>query len=836
VPDSSSLVSSTPPAHQGGAYPRPFVVRLGRAALIRALIALGAYPTYVGSGLVMLIAKGKLTPFSFATIWNLLIGPIQPVATRYPVAYALIPILIGISIAGIVAKRDKEQEDKTNLADDAARIAADLLDDTYTLTVKVPQAFIPAAVPFIGRVSDKAALQAMLLDGGITVIHGVEGLGKTALVAEVVHALRDTNPPAFPNGMVFIYCGGRRNAQELLRTVLEKFAVLNEREVNLADLAALQAYTVRAMHGKRALIIFDNVSAQLPIGDVAGPLRESGITVVVTANVELALADARRFSIQPLSPDDALALFTVIYTDGATTHALTPQEQADAKKIIAALSRHTYAIRLAAAHARDTHDLAGLAQTLERNPVDLTDENGKALIRQMFTVAFGELDDTTSDLLITLAAFHTVEFSKNAVLAVAAAQQMDSVTTENGLVLLKRRALLDFDTIANMPQDSDRERVRLLSFIQALARERFDAWSAARRDLVLRALAAYYARYTTAVPDVECYILGTDERNINHIVEWAHTQQDDALVACLCWGMGHYWRDWGRTLNRYDFMPWGIEAARHLIAPQSDREQRLLPARLAVMYGDMLTSRGGAENVEKARKLFEEQLPQFQKEADLVWQGETLGSLAQVAEANERIDAAHAYYLRSLAAFKEANHPNGQCNALLALCDLAQDSGDFTAAAAYCQQALEIARARLPQSQELSVALFFMGKVRDAQGNATEAARYYEEGLASMRAIAYMEEEAKCLYCLRANALAQMDDDKASTFHQQYAAISLDGFIGPRVADSLLRFGRVLAEKARRTTEGAFFIKEAIRIYALLKHPKEQQAREVAQHLHITVS
>jgi len=117
----------------------------------------------------------------------------------------------------------------------------------YALPMQLPR----RAEHFQDRVSERTWLLAQLHPGRIVTICGPGGMGKTALVAEVLWTLApgDSPPAAFPHGIVFHSFYGRPEAAVALEQLARTFG-----EDPLPSPAEAAR---RALGGKRALLVLD---------------------------------------------------------------------------------------------------------------------------------------------------------------------------------------------------------------------------------------------------------------------------------------------------------------------------------------------------------------------------------------------------------------------------------------------------------------------------------------------------------------------------------------------------------------------------------------------------
>ncbi|MEC3981398.1 ATP-binding protein [Amycolatopsis sp. H20-H5] len=219
------------------------------------------------------------------------------------------------------------------------------------------------AVPahFSGRTREIQAVRAALeADGGICVVSGMGGVGKTALAVWCAHRLEG----GFADGCLFLDLRGQvSDAHDRLLRVLGVPAEAIPSDVD--DRAAL--YRTR-LRGRSFLLVLDNAGSA---GQVRSLLpAEPKCRVLVTSRHRLAaLDDARHVPLDVLPETDAIDLFTTL-TGSDDTEAVT--------RVVGRCARLPLALRIAAARLRGNP--AWTLAELERR---LADEAGR----------LGELDD-----------------------------------------------------------------------------------------------------------------------------------------------------------------------------------------------------------------------------------------------------------------------------------------------------------------------------------------------------------------------------------------------------------------------------------------------------------
>ncbi|HUM70506.1 MAG TPA: NB-ARC domain-containing protein, partial [Chloroflexota bacterium] len=159
---------------------------------------------------------------------------------------------------------------------------------------------------FVGRADVLVKLRAALQDGrSITLynLHGMGGVGKTALAVHLAYQLR----PAFPDGVLW----ARLDTSDTM-TILASFAAAYGQDVSMHHDVETRAGAVRAiLTNKRALIVLDNAQTSAQVRPLL-PASTGKTAVIVTTRHDLAVSDdMQRYAIETFSPDgtEALAVF-----------------------------------------------------------------------------------------------------------------------------------------------------------------------------------------------------------------------------------------------------------------------------------------------------------------------------------------------------------------------------------------------------------------------------------------------------------------------------------------------------------------------------------------------
>jgi len=630
------------------------------------------------------------------------------------------------------------------------------------------EALLPVPETFIGREADLDWLLRRLRDRatGVTALGGMGGIGKSTLAAVALHQLRAEG--RFADGVAVVLCQELTDAGDVLRRALARFDPAR-RQPEARDPAGLAEVARLLLSGKDTLIVLDNVEPALDVRAVIQPLREAGAHLLLTARQTLPHAvvpiEASRM-LDLLGEEDTLTLFA--RSMGlASADNLTGEQRAAAERIIAALGRHTLAVKLAGAYATDMRrDLDALAGEME-NPqraIDLPSGETPHALALVFAESANALPEATLRLFAGLAAFGAPEFGRRAALALGSGLGLPA--PEASVYLLVLRVLLRAATDDALPEESDHERLRIHPLLRAFASSELSRWSEDERRNAYHAIAQYYAEYLRAVPSAA---LAVDEENVIAALEWAHSTGEPDLVAALCDGMSVFWRVRWHTSASLRYLPWGAEAAEAIATRTGQREDRVRAANLTLLYGQALRRVG---RVDEAERTFQENLtlrrelgdqdgeawalmqlgyislrrgdlegaePRFTAALDLcravgdrMGEGEAQGYLGQIALRRNMLDAAESNFQAALAIFGETGDRQNAGWALTRLGRVARFREDYAAAEQRYQEALDVQRA-IGDHQGEGVTLTAQGDLLEAQDRANEAEIYYRQGLAMLR-------------------------------------------------------------------------------------------------------
>ncbi|MBX5456266.1 MAG: AAA family ATPase [Thermogemmatispora sp.] len=311
----------------------------------------------------------------------------------------------------------------------------------------------PRPTHLVGRNRElQHLLHALREEGpGIYIVSGMPGVGKSALAAELAHLLAteaNRYRRSFPDGIVALSARGCQGLPGLCTLLQRLLALLNvgqpqseqsegalmlssmlmpgQISCSEAEMTALLDQVRTRLAGKRALLLLDDLESPFPLRQAAEVLLTCGShqgerlsesceyltgssMLVISRIVPSATAlPTHHYHLEPLPPEDALALFLTLLGRSAST--LSASELQAAERICSAVGGLPRAIELAATAVGAGISCELLAERLSLHPLDaLLDSEGE--LRRLLAEALATLPQETRELLLQLAPLTTRPFS-----------------------------------------------------------------------------------------------------------------------------------------------------------------------------------------------------------------------------------------------------------------------------------------------------------------------------------------------------------------------------------------------------------------------------------------
>jgi O-acetyl-ADP-ribose deacetylase (regulator of RNase III) len=162
-----------------------------------------------------------------------------------------------------------------------------------------PPRILPRRVAgFLDRREELSLVREALARGAVVNLHGADGVGKTALIGEIMHT---QVAGAYPDGMVYL-SGRRLTLEDLLQDLFETFYQTSGPVKMTGD--QVRQY----MGGKRALVVVDDADelAEREAEDLAAMLPSCALLIASRAPQ---IQEGVQIALEGLPPGDAVALF-----------------------------------------------------------------------------------------------------------------------------------------------------------------------------------------------------------------------------------------------------------------------------------------------------------------------------------------------------------------------------------------------------------------------------------------------------------------------------------------------------------------------------------------------
>ena len=560
---------------------------------------------------------------------------------------------------------------------------------------------LPAlATSTVGRERELDEITELLAgQGRVVTLTGPGGSGKTRLALEAASRLVDD----FRDGVYLVE----------LAPVREPDLVVPEiaRVLQAKDASNL----VERIRGQRLLLVLDNLEQ---VVEAAPRLAEllaaaAGLTVLATSRTLLRLAGEHAYPVEPLSVDDAEALFV------ERARAVSPRFEPDESVAVVCerLDRLPLAIELAAARVRTlspsvlVERLGGALTLLVGGPRDAPDR--QRTLRATIEWSYELLEEPERSLFRQLSVFGGSWTGADAEDVCAA----DEPALES---------LVDHSLVRRETNGPGHTRYAMLETVRELASELLERQGEDRDEVRRR----HAMRFLALAEEARSFARGPRERewldrleleldNIRAALRYCINRPDPLLGLTLAEALEPLWvRDfhhreglrWFEELFEFgnDDVPDPIRAGALGVAARLSVELGH-PARAKVWYrqslklarhaGDDLRTAWalhglghvalGEGKLAEARRRFEESLELFVSLGEDAPAGGRLTYLATVARAQGDLPAAMGYFERARQHFASAGDISGVAAAIHGLGDVALEEGKPERALAYYGEALE---------------------------------------------------------------------------------------------------------------------------------------------------
>jgi predicted ATPase/DNA-binding SARP family transcriptional activator len=543
----------------------------------------------------------------------------------------------------------------------------------------LPESNVPVPVSsLVGRRRELEEVTGALRGGTrVLTLTGPGGSGKTRLAIEAANVLSGE----LPDGAFFVALDAIRDPALLLPAIAQAVAVRESADRPLRESLA------ERLAGRSALLLLDNFEQ---LADAAPQLSEvlgatPGLTLLVTSRAALRLSGEQEYPVDPLDPQDAVALFVERARGADPRFQLTDENTAAVEEICARLDGLPLAVELAAARTKLLPPEAMLTLLDER--LELVSRGARDLperhraLRDTIGWSYDLLGAEEKELFARLAVFGG-GFTLESAVAVCNAS-LDGVASLIDDSLLERHG----------------ERLRMLETIREYALEQLADDEEA--ESVRRRHAEHFLKLAESEPDAgqAAWLARMDaERdNFRAALAWALDSGETTLGLRLAAALWEFW--WVRG-----YLAEGRRWLDNVLARGAD-EPAELRARALHAAASLATRQG---DYDRAAALSEQSLALWEELGDVSGTARSLLSLGTVAA--EQGDHERAIELSERAAelYGESGDRRGHALAVSNLGGIALERGEYAKAAELSEQAYGLFET-LEDSEGMAFALVNQG-------------------------------------------------------------------------------------------------------------------------------
>lgn len=594
--------------------------------------------------------------------------------------------------------------------------------EQITVINRQPVAPAPTAPPppphFVDRQSELRTLMGWLTSAEPTAslaLHGMGGIGKSALTKKLAHAVTDQ----FPGGVLWTALG----TQPDVFHILQHWALAAGGDVRNHTDVLDRAAAVRTLltSRDRMLVVLDDVwEYECPHLLMRHALPGDAKVVLTTRDADLAKRlRCRVENLNALAEADALSLLTKLL-GSLGAYEETAQE-------IARLLEHTpLALELVAGLVDTPADLSDIARQLVEGPQLSLLQMGPGEIRHesveaSLALSYTALSADMQQRFRCLGAFAPSPFDRSAAAAVWGLDTDPDALDEAAQTLrfLTRRSLLWRQADGLYSQHS---------LLQAYARAMLK-----RAGETKRTAKHHVAHYLTVAQEDDWRIIEEAFPQIRHGWEAAKELAPEKLVDYLL-ALVTFLRSSGRW---DDFLEWTVYALEHATAAQEPKIRGQLLNEMGYVYWLWGRQEDALNCLRPALTLC--------REANDRW-GEalSLNLIGLVHRVEGHLDEAMAYFQGSLAIRQEIGDLEGEGFCLQNIGLVHRLSGRHSEALDFLQRGLEVFT-RDSHTEGQSLCITNIGRVYRTMGRYNQALKYMQRGLALAREVGDRTAEGETL-------------------------------------------------------------------------------------------
>lgn len=702
---------------------------------------------------------------------------------------------------------------------------------------------------FVGRDSELYRASREILHGqhiAFYNLHGMGGVGKTTLAAQLAYQLR----PHFPDGVLW----ARLDTTDTL-TTLSAFASAYGQDVSRYTDLDSRGSAVRAiLADKRVLIVLDNAQSSAQVRPLLPPTTGKP-AVIVTTRYELeVIAGWPQLAVESFDPHlgDTLALFEKLIGSRRTK-----RHQATILEIGQLLGHLPLALALIASRLATQPDRAipDFVERLHRDGVRL-DELAREdrSVRLTFDISYEQLLPEQQQFFAALGAIGGEDFSLE---AAAYVTETDQATARDQLENFQRLSLIQLSRLDRyqlhpLLRDYARERAlqggqyrhrleRLLEFMIQAARQTtqqpgqsvdmtslysalYEAYHYQLTERAVEAVDAFmpiwliHGSYALAqeqtkqaleaaarLPDKQSQVrlllgLGTSEIALGN---WhsGQTRVAQALELAYTHAQLREVADALRALGKLAFEQgnWSqsIQAHQQSLSVARQIDDLDLIGRNLNNLGLIALAQCDYVNGEA---LLEEALDIFRRAGLRMAEGVVLANLGQIYQVHGDLSRAEDCYRTGLSIVRTVNSPPAVIFMSINVTDILLERGQLVEAEALMREAVTVAR-DINLRRDEGMALWALAQVLGRQGRVTEAVACGQAGLAIARAMQDRENEARAWNVLGDLSFRQGQHKQAQAAWRE--ALTLAETLGNKLLQAESCFGLAQLARAQREIANA---------------------------------
>lgn len=423
----------------------------------------------------------------------------------------------------------------------------------------------PTGMPLIqlvNRVAQLERIKRVIYNGelgGVCVLTGINGVGKTVLAAKVVYELAQ-DALRFPGGALWIRCEnlkGNEGLNEFCLRVARRLQVdLLGKDIWQDSLEQMRDRLSHILSARpRTLLALDNLEPELDIDAVTKMLVLPGHTsLLITTLRPLDVETDDQFILAPLEPQDS----KLYYKEQLHSRDSSRPNEDDWRflpKLVEALGGLPLAIKLTAAYA--TYRDCSLEQVLKEVQEDGLQKAGLKGLRNRFERLYLMLPEQQRILFAGLSLVRGSTFPRKVVKAIIESIGITKTArpySDDDIDALVTLALVEMVGAA---------RLRLHPLLRQYATEKLYVLPANLQERMGDAMLSFWCSHVTSLAH-DAAEMTHEAEGLMGAVAWAHERKHHENVLYLVRLLSQPWESSGRLIEAARMYLWALEAAEAL--------------------------------------------------------------------------------------------------------------------------------------------------------------------------------------------------------------------------------------------------------------------------------